>query len=106
MDGNKLPRTAYELKEGEKYVPLTHGKTLAEFTIKAVITGAVLGVVFGAANTYLGLKAGQLFGIIRVATTGKKVAPPLFGTLAILGQDRVLERMDAAERVLAPLAEA
>jgi len=54
----------------------------------------------------LGLKAGQLFGIIRVATTGKKVAPPLFGTLAILGRERVLERMDAAERVLAEMVEA
>ena len=58
MNGNKLPRTAYELKEGEKFVPLTYGQTLAEFTVKAVIAGAILGVVFGAANTYLGLKAG------------------------------------------------
>ncbi len=54
----KLPPTAYELKEGEEYVPLTYGETPAEFTIKAVITGAILGMVFGAANTYLGLKAG------------------------------------------------
>jgi putative OPT family oligopeptide transporter len=58
MNGNKLPRTAYELNEGEKFVPLTYGQTLAEFTVKAVIAGAILGVVFGAANTYLGLKAG------------------------------------------------
>ena len=54
----KLPPTAYELKEGESYVPLTQGETLAEFTLKAVVTGVILGVVFGAANTYLGLKAG------------------------------------------------
>ncbi|MEM1203920.1 MAG: oligopeptide transporter, OPT family [Acidobacteriota bacterium] len=54
----KLPPTAYELKEGETYVPLTQGETLSEFTLKAVVTGAILGVVFGAANTYLGLKAG------------------------------------------------
>ncbi|MGD8727733.1 MAG: oligopeptide transporter, OPT family [Gemmatimonadales bacterium] len=58
MNGNKLPRTAYVLEEGEKFVPLTYGQTLAEFTIKAVISGALLGIVFGAANTYLGLKAG------------------------------------------------
>ncbi|MDH4208903.1 MAG: glutamate--tRNA ligase, partial [Anaerolineae bacterium] len=38
----------------------------------------------------LGLKAGQLFGIIRVAVTGKQVAPPLFGTLSILGLERTL----------------
>ncbi len=54
----KLPPTAYELKEGEEYVPFTHGQTLTEFTVKAVVTGAILGVIFGAANTYLGLKAG------------------------------------------------
>ena len=38
--------------------PYTHGQDLSEFTFKAVISGMVLGVVFGAANTYLGLKAG------------------------------------------------
>jgi putative OPT family oligopeptide transporter len=54
----KLPRTAYELREGESYVPLTAGESLPEFTIKAAISGILLGVIFGAANTYLGLKAG------------------------------------------------
>ena len=53
----KLPPTAYEMKEGDVYVPLVQ-ESVAEFTLKAVITGAILGVVFGAANTYLGLKAG------------------------------------------------
>jgi glutamyl-tRNA synthetase len=53
----------------------------------------------------LGLKAGQLFGIIRVATTGKKVAPPLFGTLAVLGKKRTLERMKQAEEKLSLLHE-
>jgi putative OPT family oligopeptide transporter len=31
---------------------------LAEFTLKAVLAGVVFGVLFGAANAYLGLKAG------------------------------------------------
>ncbi|MBN1179994.1 MAG: glutamate--tRNA ligase, partial [Anaerolineae bacterium] len=44
----------------------------------------------------LGLKAGQVFGVIRAATTGKDVSPPLFGTLSALGQDRALERLDKA----------
>jgi glutamyl-tRNA synthetase len=48
----------------------------------------------------LGLKAGQLFGVIRVATTGKTVAPPLFGTLAILGRERSLARLREAEEKL------
>ncbi|MDH3478273.1 MAG: oligopeptide transporter, OPT family [Gemmatimonadota bacterium] len=58
MSGQKLPPTAYELKEGQEYVPYTHGLSLPEFTIKAAIAGILLGIVFGAANTYLGLKAG------------------------------------------------
>src|SRR6266516_1027468 len=32
---------------------------LAEFTLKAVAAGVLLGVVFGAANAYLGLRVGM-----------------------------------------------
>jgi glutamyl-tRNA synthetase len=49
----------------------------------------------------LGLKAGQLFGAIRVAVTGRTVAPPLFETLAALGQERSLARIAAAGQALA-----
>ncbi|MFH1929794.1 MAG: glutamate--tRNA ligase, partial [Chloroflexota bacterium] len=48
----------------------------------------------------LGLKVGQLFGVIRVAVTGKKVAPPLFGTLSVLGKKKVLERISRAREML------
>ncbi|MDA1036616.1 MAG: glutamate--tRNA ligase family protein, partial [Chloroflexi bacterium] len=41
----------------------------------------------------LGLKAGQLFGAMRVATTGRTAAPPLFETMAVLGRERCLSRM-------------
>jgi glutamyl-tRNA synthetase len=41
-----------------------------------------------------GLKAGQMFQPIRVATCGKMVAPPLFETLEILGKEKVLRRID------------
>lgn len=58
MNGKKLPRTAYVLEEGQEFVPYTSGQTLTEFTVKTVISGALLGMIFGAANTYLGLKAG------------------------------------------------
>jgi len=33
-------------------------ESLAEFTLKAAVAGVVFGILFGAANTYLGLKAG------------------------------------------------
>jgi glutamyl-tRNA synthetase len=49
----------------------------------------------------MGLKAGQFLGTLRVATTGKQVAPPLFGTLTILGREKSLQRIAEAERLLA-----
>jgi len=49
----------------------------------------------------LDLKAGQLFGALRVAATGRTVAPPLFGTLDVIGRDAVLRRMARAEEALA-----
>ena len=58
MDPQRLPANAYQIKEGETYVPYTHGQSLVQFTVKAVISGALLGMLFGFANTYLGLTAG------------------------------------------------
>src|SRR3970040_1762944 len=46
--------------EGLKYKPYVPAETdLKEFTIKALIIGLVMSVVLGAANAYLGLKAGM-----------------------------------------------
>jgi glutamyl-tRNA synthetase len=42
------------------------------------------------------LKAGQMFMPIRVAISGRTVAPGLFETLRVLGKDRSLERIDIA----------
>ncbi|MCF7804459.1 MAG: oligopeptide transporter, OPT family [Candidatus Marinimicrobia bacterium] len=58
MEKKGLPPNAYKINEGEEYVPYVHGKRLPEFTLKAAISGILLGILFGAANTYLGLKAG------------------------------------------------
>ncbi len=48
----------------------------------------------------LGLKTGEFFGLLRVATTGRTAAPPLFQTMAILGKERCLKRIEAALRKL------
>jgi glutamyl-tRNA synthetase len=48
----------------------------------------------------LELKAGPLFGLLRVAVTGRTVAPPLFDTLHALGKARSLARIAAAGRAL------
>jgi len=48
------------MSEKKKFVPFVSGETnMAEFTIRALIIGLVLSVVLGAANAYLGLKAGM-----------------------------------------------
>ncbi|HKO32174.1 MAG TPA: glutamate--tRNA ligase [Candidatus Limnocylindria bacterium] len=46
----------------------------------------------------LGWKAGDFFRPQRVAITGRSVSPPLFGSMELLGRDRVLARLDAALR--------
>jgi glutamyl-tRNA synthetase len=43
----------------------------------------------------LGLKAGQLFGMLRMAVTGQTVSPPLIETMAILGLDTVAQRIES-----------
>ena len=53
----------------------------------------------------LGLKVGQLFGILRVAMSGKAVAPPLFGSLVALGREETLARIARADELLCKLAE-
>ena len=40
-----------------------------------------------------GLKAGQLFTPIRVAVTAKRIAPPLFESIEVLGRERTLDRL-------------
>jgi glutamyl-tRNA synthetase len=49
-----------------------------------------------AAAEQLGIKAGQMFEPIRVAVCGRKTAPPLFGTLEVLGRDVCLSRIAQA----------
>jgi len=44
----------------------------------------------------LGLKTGQLFGALRTAVTGRTAAPPLFQTMAVLGKERCLKRIEAS----------
>jgi glutamyl-tRNA synthetase len=43
-----------------------------------------------------GIKAGQLFNLLRVATTARDATPPLFETMAVLGKERCLKRIEAA----------
>jgi glutamyl-tRNA synthetase len=53
----------------------------------------------------LGIKAGQLFGIVRVAVTGQRVSPPLFESMEIIGREKSLQRLINAVKILSDLAE-
>jgi glutamyl-tRNA synthetase len=48
----------------------------------------------------LSLKAGQLFGILRIAVTGQRVSPPLIESMAIIGKAEVLVRVKHAAEIL------
>ncbi|HEX5696246.1 MAG TPA: glutamate--tRNA ligase [Acidimicrobiia bacterium] len=48
----------------------------------------------------LGLGAGKVFQPLRVAVTGSSVSPPLFESIAALGRDRAMERIERARRDL------
>ncbi len=48
------------MSEQKKFVPFVSSETnMAEFTLRALIIGLIMSVVLGAANAYLGLKAGM-----------------------------------------------
>jgi putative OPT family oligopeptide transporter len=55
-----LSSKAFEpLAEGEVYEPyVAPNESPAEFTFKAAVAGILFGILFGAANAYLGLRAG------------------------------------------------
>ncbi|MBN1884454.1 MAG: oligopeptide transporter, OPT family [Candidatus Krumholzibacteriota bacterium] len=58
-----LPPNAYTpLEAGESYTPyVPAGASVPETTVRAVVTGLVMAVLFTAAAAYLGLKIGQVF---------------------------------------------
>jgi len=53
----------------------------------------------------ISLKAGQLFGILRVAVTGQRVSPPLIESMAYIGKVEVLARIERAIALLEAQAE-
>ena len=56
-------------------------------------TEAIEGALRAALVEGLGMKPRHAFGPVRVATTGRRVSPPLFESLELLGRDRSLARL-------------
>jgi glutamyl-tRNA synthetase len=57
-----------------------------------------------AAAERLDWKAGDFFRPLRTAITGRTVSPPLFGSMELLGRDRVLARLGMALEKVGPQA--
>jgi putative OPT family oligopeptide transporter len=57
----KLPENAYrELRPGETYQPvIAPARRVAEVTVRSVIVGTVMGVLFSGASAFIALKLGQ-----------------------------------------------
>ncbi len=68
---------------GKNFTPFVPEKTdLLEFTFKAVFFGAIFAVILGAANTYLGLKAGMtVAATYPAAVMAMVILKPLKGTV-------------------------
>ena len=64
---------------------------LTSWTTQAIETALRASLIDG-----MGLKPRKAFGPVRVAVTGKKISPPLFESLELLGREKALARLDAA----------
>ena len=67
---------------------------MPDFSVET-IEGALRGL-----TEELGVSGRQLFGALRVATTGRTAAPPLFETMEVLGRERCLVRIQKAADIL------
>src|SRR5512140_425694 len=71
------------MAEQKKFIPFVSAETkMAEFTLRALIIGLILAVVLGAANAYLGLRAGMtIAATYPAAVIGMAVLRTLKGSL-------------------------
>jgi putative OPT family oligopeptide transporter len=71
------------MAEEKKFVPFVSSETrMAEFTLRALIIGLILAVVLGAANAYLGLRAGMtIAATYPAAVIGMALLKTMRGTI-------------------------
>ena len=96
--GDLKPYDSAELipKKGDAAMAVRVLEKAAEVLATAEFTHDGLESALRGASVELGIKAGQMFEPIRVAVCGRKTAPPLFGTLEVLGREICLTRIIAA----------
>jgi putative OPT family oligopeptide transporter len=100
-DKRGLSYDAYGGGKGEDYVPyIAANKVLPEFTILSLIIGALLAILFGAANTYLGLLVGMTVSAsIPAAVLATGILKSLFKRSSILESNIVQAVASSGESI-------
>ncbi len=90
------PDAAAKVLNGDAVAVLdAASKALAdvEWTTEAIEAALRASLIDG-----LGLKPKNAFGPVRVAISGRRISPPLFESLELLGRDKSLHRLERARR--------
>jgi glutamyl-tRNA synthetase len=89
-------------QKGDAAMAATVLERAREILATAEFSHDALDAALRAGAAGLKVKTGQMFQPIRVAVCGRKVAPPLFETLVVLGREACLKRIDRALQMLQP----
>ena len=89
--GRRRRRCSTTSGRGRRRLPATRSAALGDWTTAAIEEALRAALVEG-----LGLKPRNAFGPVRVAVTGRRVSPPLFESMELLGREESLARLDAA----------
>ncbi len=99
------PLAYVELAPGQEYPPYVPAdSTMAEFTLKAALFGIFFGIVFGAANAYLGLRAGLTISTsipVAVMTVAAFRALRTFGRSGTILEANISQTIGSASSSLA-----
>ncbi|HWJ09482.1 MAG TPA: glutamate--tRNA ligase family protein, partial [Nocardioides sp.] len=85
-----------EKQIGEAGIPVLQASYDALAALPTWSTEAIQTALQTALVDGLGLKPRNAFGPVRVAVTGRRISPPLFESLELLGRDRSLGRLQRA----------
>jgi glutamyl-tRNA synthetase len=91
-DAGLLLRGKLDAKSAAKAIQIASQKLEGVTTWDATALEGILRPLAAELN----LGTGELFGLLRVAVTGRTAAPPLFQTMAVLGKEKCLQRFDTA----------
>ncbi|MGB9774435.1 MAG: OPT family oligopeptide transporter [Bacteroidota bacterium] len=97
-----LPANAYtELQPGEKYIPFIPADVrIPEVTVRSVVVGVIMSILFSAAAAFLGLKIGQVFeAAIPIAIIAVGIAP-LFRRKSTVLENVIIQSIGAASGVV------